>query len=321
MRMVQAASSEGLAQVVEATLREDLARSDEQLAGSVPILRHLLLSEGAALFGEEIVARVRGMIDDLAHQLAVALAQAAGRPEPEALPSSAALVLATAIAANPAFLSHFHALALEWHLTMQLEARIALDPVVPPLVETHMALPEPGAAGVAMALLASQARFCQSQRRMQMPVGELPGDLFRIAVMTMHACAGEDASCEANEAERRLRAAYDEPRTRLSLLSRMLDADSARGQSLDIAKAGVALFLTAVARGAHQSRECATMALTDGQATRFALALAACGVEPTSIQAQLLAVHPDAVVPDGAVTIERDRALALLSTLGHGGAT
>ncbi|MFN9634573.1 MAG: hypothetical protein ACK554_14235, partial [Erythrobacteraceae bacterium] len=62
--------------MVEAILREELARESRALGSVVPVLRHLLASDGQRMVSDAILARVRGMLSDLAAQL---IAAAAGR--------------------------------------------------------------------------------------------------------------------------------------------------------------------------------------------------------------------------------------------------
>ena len=64
-------------ETVEATLRDELAQGDAVLSTATPILRHLLANEEQALFGDEVIARVRGMLADLARQMLYAQAEAA----------------------------------------------------------------------------------------------------------------------------------------------------------------------------------------------------------------------------------------------------
>ncbi|KPQ22796.1 MAG: hypothetical protein HLUCCX21_05985, partial [Porphyrobacter sp. HL-46] len=62
--------------LVEAILRDQLVREERALGSVVPVLHHLLASEGQTLVSEAVLARVRGMLADLAAQL---LAAADGR--------------------------------------------------------------------------------------------------------------------------------------------------------------------------------------------------------------------------------------------------
>jgi hypothetical protein len=297
-------------------LAEDSLAARGAVAHVVPILRHLLRSDDNSIFSDEILARVRGMFVDVARQLVIALAEAAGHAEPEGWAHEAAGELAHVLADNPAFLEHFHALALEWHWTVWLERNRALDPVLPPLLQARMADPDGTVSAGAMSLLAAQARFGQNQRRMQLPLGELPADLLHIALVTLRAHVGMDASADAYAliAERSVRAQIDETRARLARISQVLDAMGPRaGAALDIDQAGAALFLTALARGAGLSREAAIMTIIDGQVPRLVLALRACGLAPAAVAAATLAFHPDAQLPQGYAELSPGDAAALLA--------
>ncbi|MBX9883953.1 MAG: hypothetical protein K2X68_03160 [Novosphingobium sp.] len=297
-------------------LAEDSAAARGAVAHVVPILRHLLRSDDHAIFSDEIVARVRGMFFDVARQLVIALAAAAGHAEPEGWAHEAADELAQVLAENTVFLEHFHTLALEWQWTARLERSRALDPVLPPLLQARMADADAAVSAGAMSLLAAQARFCQNQRRMQLPLGELPGDLVHIALVTLRAHVGIDAAADgyALIAERSVRAQIDETRARLAQMGRVLDAmgDQA-GAALAVDQAGVALFLTALARGSGLSREAAIMTTIDGQLPRLVLALRACGLAPAAAAAAALAFHPDANLPQGYADLSPADAAALLA--------
>lgn len=313
------APSGASASAISSPLATDAAVARGAVAHVVPILRHLLRSDNNSIFSDEIVARVRGMFVDVARQLVIALAEAAGHAEPEGWAHEAAEELAHVLAENPAFLEHFHTLALEWQWTVRLERSRGVDPVLPPLLQSRMADPDAQASAGAMNLLAAQARFCQSQRRMQLPLGELPGDLVHIALVTLRAHVGLDASAEAYAliAERGVRARIDETRSRLAQMGRALDAMGDKASdALDVEKAGVALFITALARGSGLSREAAIMAMVESQLPRFVLALRACGLASAIVTRAAQVFHPDANVPQGFADISPAEAAALLAEVG-----
>ncbi|MDF8334077.1 hypothetical protein [Novosphingobium cyanobacteriorum] len=319
--MAQPASSGSAQGAIEALLREELAVADRAVASNGPILRHLLRNDDNSIFSDEIVARVRGMFHDVARQLVAALGEAAGHADPQEWSFSSTEGLARVLAENGAFLSHFHALALEWQLTERLQSRLGLDPVLPPLLQARIADADPEVSATAMNLLAAQARFGQAERRMQLPLGELPGDLFHIALVTMRTFVGDDAGGDgyALVAERTLRARFDEERGRLGLLRRVLRATGTEAvQALSVEQAGVALFLTALATGSGQTREAATLSTCEVQLPRLALGLSACGLRAEAIAAQFLALHPEVSLPDGFAALGPDGAAAILAAAtGH----
>lgn len=297
---------------VEEVLRDELAQGDAVIGTIAPILRHLLANDDHSLFNDEVVARVRGMIDHLARQVldAVEDAQGAGARHDHGEEIIAQVV--SAVVDRAALLAHVHAQALEFQLTERLQARISLDPVLSPLLQALIASPDSATAATAMALLAAQARFVQAQRRMQLPLGELPADLFHAVLQALRATE-VDGEVLA-KAEAALRAGYDEGRSRLGLMSRLvMGMGGGATAALAIGHAGVALFLTALSLGAGQDRDLTALAAHEGQLARLALALRAAGVRPEAIEEQFLAIHPDISLPEHFETLGADRAAALLA--------
>ncbi len=289
-----------------------LAQGDAALGGIAPVLRHLLASDDHSAFSDEILARVRGMTADVARQLLTALGDGDGQPEEPAVDALADLLIGSA-----AFLCHVHALALEWRLTERLQARLALDPVLSPLLQALIGSSDPATSGLAMNLLAAQARFGQAQRRMELPLGELPGDLLHGALLALRVQAGPDAEAEAERADKAIRGEYDEGASRLGLISRVVTGmGGGMIAALAIGHAGPAIFLTALAAASGQDRDTAVLATGEGQWARLALALRAAGLKPQAIEEQFLALHPGAALPEGLDRIAAHRAAEMLSLSG-----
>ncbi len=292
---------------VEAILRGGLAREGRALAAVVPVLRHLLGSEAQGLVSEAIVARVRGMILDLAAQL---LAARDGRdPVTRAAGGDAAALdaLADALMADEALLAHCHALAAEGVIAERLQQRHAIDPVLSPLLQELIAAEEPAVAALAMAGLAAQSRFVQGQRRMELPLGELPAELFHALVARTQAGARDSGVLV------RLQAGYDEGAARLGLLARLVAA--MRGgtvAALALDHAGLALFASALAARTRGTRGEAVLACHEGQGTRLALLLRAAGLAPAGIERQLLLIDPAARFPRALGDVAPERAAALV---------
>lgn len=303
---------------VEDVLRDELAHSDVVLDTIGPILGHLLANHDHSLFSDEIVSRVRGMLDSLARQVLAAHAEASGAPDLDCAVADGASRLVETLAAAPELLCHCHALALEGQLTARLETRSGIDPVLSPLVQALVASDDESTASAAMALLAAQARFIQQQRRMELPLGELPADLFHL-VLTRWREGADDGSAEAVEdTADRLRQAYDESASRIGLLSRLVSGmGGGAGAALSLAHAGVALFLSALAAGSNQQRDLAAISTNDGQLARLALALRAAGLKPKEVEAQFVYLHPEVALPEGFETLGADRAAAMLSAAGR----
>lgn len=303
-------------ETVEGILRQELAHGETMRSTVTPILRHLLASDGGSVFSDEIIARVRGMLESLAVQLVDALARADGEDgHSEAEPAQIAALTSTMMA-NATFLGHLHALALEWQLAEQLRARLGLDPVLPPLLQTLIASPQAEIAASAMQLLAANARFAQGVRRMSLPLTELPGDLFHAALLAMRAQSGAEphADARAAMAQNDLRALYDEARNRLGLITRLVAGMGGEAvQALSVTNAGTGMFLTALSLASAQDRDLAVFSVSESQLARLALSLRAAGLKQEQVEEQFLAIHPDIPVPVGFEQIGPDRAAALLS--------
>lgn len=298
---------------VEDVLRAELAHGDALIGTVAPILRHLLANDDHSLFSDEIIARIRGMLDDVARQLLDALAVAGGLDGDGDHPAEQRDALIGVFIADPAFLAHAHALALEWQMTERLEARLSLDPVLSPLLQALIASPDNATAATAMALLAAQARFAQSQRRMQLPLAELPGDLLHTAIRTLYSAAsGRDDLASAAEAG--IRADYDEGRGRLGLIARVITGMGGGAMAaLSVTHAGAAMFLSALALASGQERDLAVLATNEGQLARLALALRASGLKPLAVEEQFVSLHPEVELPAGFDQLGADRAAGLLA--------
>lgn len=296
---------------VEDVLREELAQGDAVIGSIGPILQLFLANDDHSLFNDEIVARVRGMIDHLVRQMLDAIEDAQGTPRREYTQETIEHVV-SALVGRSALLAHVHAQALEFQLAERLQARLALDPVLSPLLQALIASPDNATAVSAMALLAAQARFVQAQRRMQLPLDELPADLFHMILQVLRTVEAEVEVIA--KAEAALRAGYDEGRSRLGLMSRLvIGMGGGATAALAVSHAGVGLFLTALSLGSGQDRDLTALAAHEGQLARLALALRAAGVRPDGIEEQFLAIHPDVSLPEGLSSLGADRAAALLA--------
>lgn len=320
--MIDGAVSADIIETAEASLRADLARADAMRETIAPILRHLLASENASVFSEEIVARVRGILDDLARQLLDAV-DAAGEAGAEDVARDAGdsrqAALSLALADHAPLLRHAHALALEWQFTERLHARLALDPVLPPLLQALIASSDGTTAALGMNLLAAQARFCQSQRRMQHALGELPGDLFHAVLVAVRKAAAidEQGDIRSKQAEKALRAGFDESGSRLGLISRLVSGMGGGAlAALSVTHGGPAIFLTALAQASGQDRDLVALSTNDAQQLRLALALRAGGLKQDALEQQILAIFPDSAVAAPMARIGPDRAAAILAGLG-----
>lgn len=294
----------------EALLADALSREARALTAVVPVLRHLLGCDTPALLSDAILARVRGMIADCAAQL---LAIAEGRDPAIRLPLAPESLdpLTERLMADEALLAHCHALAAEGLIAERLQQRSGIDPVLSPLLQELIAAEDPAVASLAMSALVAQSRFVQSQRRMALPLSELPAELFH----------GLVSSTAGSTVLARAQAEYDEATSRIGLLARLVAA-MRRGAvaALALDHAGLALFASALAEAARQPRTGVVLACHEGQAVRLALLLRAGGQGPAAIERQLGLAGPGGHMPPAIATLAPGRAAALLASGGGPGA-
>lgn len=300
---------------VEAVLREDLAHGDVALGTIGPILGHLIAQHDHSLFSDEVVARVRGMISHIAGQLISAAADETVDGQDDA---ADAAPLAGMLAGNIHLLVHCHALAVEAQLISRIETRSGIDPVLSPLVQALIASDDPATASLAMAALAAQARFVQHQRRMELPLFELPADLFHFALMTWRSQAEGGDPDRTAAAEQHLRSTYDEGASRIGLFLRLA---SGMGQgikaALALGHAGVGMFLTALGVSSRQERDLVAISTNESQLARLALSLRSAGLKASEVEEQFLYLHPEIALPEGFDQLRADRAANLLAQSGR----
>lgn len=278
-----------------AALRDELAQGNAMLARVTPILSHLLATPDHSLFSDELVARVRGMCHDLAWQILRAQAEATGEKGRDAFADRHGEALAEHFFSSPAILSHCHALALEWQLSARMEQQYGIDPVLTPLLQDLIASPDDSQASAAMAALAAQARFAQAQRRMELPLAELPGDLFHDLLLGWRTFNGQRRSDAMIRAEAKLRNGYDESTNRLALLARLISGMAEEAiAALDLERSGVALFVTALSARSGQSRGMAMLSTNEKQVLRLGLGLRAAGLDAEQLETQIFRLHPQA---------------------------
>ena len=311
--MTVATLAEPTLESVETLLRDELAQGDAALSTAAPILRHLLVNEDRALFSDEVVARVRGMLADIARQLLHAQAEAGKIADRAAFVAEREADLTERMAGDTALLAHLHAQTIEDSLALQLQTRSNVDPVLCPLLQELVASRDDAVADSAMAVLATQARFIQHHRRMALPLGELPGDLLHTVLLAMREEAGEQDDTGV-AAERHLRDSFDESRGRLGLTSRLvMRMGKTAPRALNIGHAGLAIFATALAMASGQQRDLAVLSFSDRQVARLALAMRAAGLKQPAVEAQFLYLHPEIALPQGFDKLTADRAAMLLS--------
>lgn len=282
------------AELAEHPLRAALARGERVHARSAPALQHLLAAPEQSLIEEAVVAQIRGMLAHLARQLAESRSRT--RPVPPQVQEE----MLARLLQDGELRGHCQALALEWRLARRLEAELAIDPVLSPLGEAWVAEADAATGSLAMAALAAQARFAQAQRRMQLPLAELPAELFHAVLAAAREVVADGAPDAVPRGDAQLRAEYDEADGRLALLERLArDAGAQDARLLDVEQAGVALWLSALAARSGESRERTACAAADPHLGRLLLTLRAAGAAPGEAERQALRIQPEAALPRG----------------------
>jgi hypothetical protein len=295
---------------VEILLADALLRADRAVNGVPSVLGHMLESSGQSLVNEAITASVQGMLNDLARQMLDAQEQAF---ETEEARLSALVGLSGALAADRDILVYCHALALETHLAARLKNRFALDPVLSTLWQELIASDNSVTAETAMKALAAQSGFVQAQRRMQHPLSELPPELLEQALRIWARQSPVEHEAAIVAGARAIKAGYDEGRTRLGLIARLIAG--LRGgaiAALELEHAGLALFASALASLTGQGRIRAVLACHPGQAARLALSLRASGLDAEAIDRQFQLLEPGEQLPVSLADVSRERAADLL---------
>lgn len=314
---MEAAMTQFPPESLEFALRDDLARGDVLIASARPVLHHLLANDDRSMFSDAVLARIRGMLADLERQLLAVLAEKARVEDRLGFIAAHTGPLLAALTSSSLAVIHAHALAVEWQVAEQLESRDGLDPVLSPLLQKLISSQDADVANIAMSFLASQARFVQQQRRMELPIAELPGDIFHTVFDVWRECTVPDLNDAMQSAEHQLRAAFDEGSSRFGLMSRLVTGiQGGAVGALELSSAGVALFLTGLALATGRDRRIAVLSTHEGQLARFLLSLRSVGLEPNAVIEQLAFLHPDVTLPDGLDALDVKRAASLLSGSG-----
>ncbi len=301
------------AELIEDVLRAELAHGDAIIATTGPVLHHLLVNDDQTLFSDQVIARVRGMMADIARQLLFPLARATRNTDEAGFAAEHANDLAVTLLAQADLLTHAHALTIEAHIADRLGQRSGIDPVLSSLLQELAASPDAKVAAGAMRVLAAQARFIQQQRRMNLPLNELPEDLFALCLSVLSGQFPDHATA-VGAAEAQLRESYDPAARRVGQMEQLINAMQHEAErAIDVDHAGVAIFATALAMATHQPRENVILSLGEKQCARLSLSLLSAGLKHTDVEDQFLFLHPDVELPVGFETLTKDRASAMLS--------
>ena len=271
-------------------LRAALAFGDEVLARNQSALEYLLLSQDHSLVSESVVFQVQGMIASLARDLIGTRIERDGY----------AARLETQLIRQETIRRHCQALALEWRLTKQLQGVIGLDPVLAPLLQQAISDSNTAIAGNAMAALAAQARFAQSQCRMELSPFELPAELFHLVLLVARDCTSATDADSLRAEEARLRSKYDEGNSRLALQAQLASQwGEPTAKHLDIQQSGLGLWLAALSLRSGETREQISLATVEPMLGRLLLTLRAAGARPHEAETQVLLITGDASLPRG----------------------
>ena len=293
---------------VETILKDGLMRGDRALSGVTPVLTHLIASTGNSLVSDAIVARLRGMLSDIAQQL-VGVDTSEDNQQDSNLVDAFSDVLST----DSAVLSHCYALAIEAQLTQRLESRAGIDPILSPLMQELIASNHASISALAMQTLAAQSRFVQAQRRMQLPMLELPAELLHAVMQRWEAFNKRRPDPVVSHSVVKLQKDFDEGISRAGLLARLVSAlGGGAAATLELDHAGMALFTSGLSAKAQLPRELAIISCHQRQAARLALTLRAAGLGEAAIERQFLLIEPDERFPEGLEEISVQSAQALL---------
>ena len=298
---------------VESLLRGELESGDHALMGLGPVLGYLLASPGQSLITDDLLARMRGMLADIASQLMAIDVEAAAPLPPSTHLDGSEDALTERLASVPSLLEHCFSQAIEAQVSEELERRMGLDQVLSPLMQELIASDDSKIAETAMSAMAAQARFIQARRRMGFSISDLPADLFHQLGSAWSAMPGRPSAATRAKAENILRKSYDESAGRGALMTRLVGAMGAGAQAaLRVEHAGLALFCTALAIHSRQPRELAVLSCHPSQAIRLALGLRSAGLAAEKLAEELLAIHPECELPPGLAVLGKEKAAELI---------
>jgi len=299
--------------MVDAFLRDEMARGNRALRSVAPVIGHILDIDGPSLFDDAIVARLRGMLRHLAKQL---LQEAVFEKNKHVSMADPVTLLADQLATDEPLIDHLYIIALEGHLTQRLKTSAAIDPVLSPLMQELVASDKPEIAELAMSVLAAQSRFSQNQQRMELPFGELRHELFGHVLDHFAAADIGLGADQVDGAITKLTGEFDEGAGRHALLARLTSAMHGGAiAALDLSHSGLALFTSAASLLTQQSRERVIFACHEDQVARLALILRSAGLNSSSLEGQLALLGGTKPLPSGFDTLSQSAAQETLREL------
>ena len=295
-------------------LRTVAARNAERARDSIAILSTLVGETDQSLYSDVVIAQVRGLLRDAASRILRLQAEATGDRGRDDFVAEHVDGLTRLFSTDPELIGYAQHLALEWVAAQRLLQRPGIDMALSPLLQELIGHSYPSVAAVAMAVLAAQTRFSQSQRRMELPLEELSAEALKAAIGCWRRYHGGDASDALIRAEHKLRAATDEASTRLSLLERLCSMETRQTPAMfDVEQAGLGLFATALAFKTRQSRRVILCACLMRPKAGLALSLRAVGLRASDVERQCLVFEPDMAPLRGMESVGTREALQMLS--------
>ncbi len=294
-----------------AALAANLASDDRALAGAIPIVSHMLGNQGQALLSDDVIARMRGTIDAIAQQLCFLTTGERGDVDVSAL--------GVMLAESGGLINHCYALAVEGALTQQLSVEQGIDPALPALLQELIASRDTNIRQLAMALMASQARFVAGQGHGGAPLFELPIEIFNGVLDVWKVCGANQDNAYLVQKASEIRAQYVEEATRLGLLERLISAVGASAEIIsEIETAGLAIFISAIAKSTGQPRDLVALSCQQQQCLRLAIALRATGRSTEANMRQLALLGANISLPLEFNGWDKDQALGVLGASALG---
>lgn len=297
--------------------REDLRRSllmgDLGLADVPPVLLHLMSRSPGVCYCDEVLARVRAITHSLANEI---LSQSVvdGGPDRQ-VAASDVVDLTSALRGNRLIICYIHALVVEGYVTTQLFSRFGIASGTSALLEELSQSGDESLSRLALENIAAQTRFMTMYERMELGRADLPGGILSAVL----------AECEnvsptvLKEGGSVLPMGTPQRLNRLALIDELLAHplfDQSR--ALDLAKAGVGLFYSAVAKQSSQDRVLVAICAATGHSARLALTLKSVGADDRLIQRNLALLTSGESFSVDVASLSVPDAAALLSQSGFG---
>ncbi len=193
-----------------------------------------------------------------------------------------------------------------------------MDPALPPVLQTLIGSDAEQIAPLAMKLVAAQSQFIQQQMRMQLPFGQIPGDLLHKILCDWRAAGARETAAAMTKAETIIRRNYNEGDSRLALLERFCgELESYEYTEMSVSQLGLSLFATRLAQKSGQERARVILSFDPSQSVRMFVSLTAAGMSADQIVRQFATIYGDDIAMPDLGTLSPDEARSLLHADGH----